>query len=47
MSRVNKFEEGYIESEQFYFPPAKKRKNRKKGFRLPKKIKENRHGLNR
>lgn len=48
MSRVNQFQEGYGYPQQVEDVPAKKRKNRRKGFRLPEKVlhakKEERRG---
>lgn len=40
MSRVNKIREGHKLPEwtEFHPVPAKKRKNRPKGFRLPKRL---------
>ena len=39
MSRINKFQEGYGPEKESWYPPKKKRKNNKKGFRLPKLVK--------
>lgn len=39
MSRVNKFQEGHGYPQEVTYPPKKKRKNSRKGFRLSKKVK--------